>query len=250
MKGVILLQPEKLCAQIVQWLQEQVYASGGKGGVFGLSGGLDSAVVAGLCKKAFGTYCLGVIMPCLSQEMDTQHALEAANSFALPYQIVNLDNTYYALLSALNVELAEHSPNELALANIKPRLRMTVLYYYAAVKGYRVMGTGNKSEIYIGYFTKHGDGAADLEPLGDLTKSEVKELGAYLGVPRIIIEKKPTAGLWEGQTDEGEMGFSYEQLDRYLKGQPLEEEIREKIVSLHDQSEHKRLLPPIFQRKA
>ncbi len=127
---------------------------------------------------------------------------------------------------------------------------MTVLYYYAAVKGYRVMGTGNKSEIYIGYFTKHGDGAADLEPLGDLTKSEVKELGAYLGVPRIIIEKKPTAGLWEGQTDEGEMGFSYEQLDRYLKGQPLEEEIREKIVSLHDQSEHKRLLPPIFQRKA
>jgi len=206
--------------------------------------------VAGLCKKAFGTYCLGVIMPCLSQEMDTQHALEAANSFALPYQIVNLDNTYYALLSALNVELAEHSPNELALANIKPRLRMTVLYYYAAVKGYRVMGTGNKSEIYIGYFTKHGDGAADLEPLGDLTKSEVKELGAYLGVPRIIIEKKPTAGLWEGQTDEGEMGFSYEQLDRYLKGQPLEEEIREKIVSLHDQSEHKRLLPPIFQRKA
>lgn len=250
MKGVIALQPDKLCSQIVQWLQEQVYASGGKGGVFGLSGGLDSAVIAGLCKQAFGADCLGVIMPCLSQEVDTQHALEAASFFALPYQIVNLDDTYYALLSALHVEHAGCGSRDLALANIKPRLRMTVLYYYAAVKHYRVVGTGNKSEIYIGYFTKHGDGAADLEPLGDLTKSEVKALGEHLGVPRVILEKKPTAGLWEGQTDESEMGFSYEQLDRYLKGQSLEEEVREKIASLHAQSEHKRLLPPIFQRRA
>ncbi len=242
---------EKLCDEIVDWLKEQARRSGGAGGVFGLSGGIDSAVVAGLCKRAFGEHSLGVIMPCFSQELDTRHGEQVAKAFDLPYVIVNLDGTYCSLLEALNTSESEHRVQEgdLALANIKPRLRMTVLYYYAAVKHYRVVGTGNKSEIYIGYFTKYGDGAVDLEPLGELTKNEVRQLALHLGVPGEIINKKPTAGLWEGQTDEAEMGFSYDELDRYLEGKPVEDSLLGKIENLHGQSAHKRILPPTFQRK-
>ncbi len=215
-----------------------------------MSGGLDSSVIAGLCRRAFGRNCLGVIMPCCSAEIDRQHGQAVAEVFDLPYTVVQLDETYRTLLTALQLDPSACSTVDLPLANIKPRLRMTVLYYIAAARHYRVVGTGNKSEIYIGYFTKHGDGAVDLEPLGALTKGEVKKLGEYLGVPPEILQKKPTAGLWEGQTDEGEMGFSYEELDRFLQGGPVVEETREKIEKLHAQNKHKVLPPPIFQKKA
>lgn len=244
------MQTEKLCAEIVGWLKEQVRLSGGSGGVFGLSGGLDSSVVAGLCKRAFGQNCLGIIMPCFSQEIDTLHGELVAGTFDLPIITVSLDDTYRTLLAAMDVGESGSNTRELALVNIKPRLRMTVLYYYAATRHYRVIGTGNKSEMYIGYFTKYGDGGVDLEPLGELTKAEVRKLGEFLGVPGEIIDKKPTAGLWEGQTDESEMGFSYDELDRFLIGKPVEESVRNKIEKLHSQSDHKRIMPPIFQKKA
>jgi NAD+ synthase len=132
-------------------------------------------------------------------------------------------------------------------ANVKPRLRMTSLYFFANSLNYFVAGTGNRSEITLGYFTKYGDGGVDLLPIGHLLKSEVRALARELGVPNPVIEKAPTAGLWMGQTDEGEMGFSYEDLERYLvEGAPaVPETVAKRIEELRRTSEHKRALPPI-----
>ncbi len=242
---------EQLCRDIVKWLREKVYSSGGAGAVFGLSGGVDSAVVAALCREAFGNQNLGVIMPCYSERKDVEHAELLARKLGIPYRIVELDAVFDRLVKEAG-EVEEEGDVEqihLARANIKPRLRMTVLYYMAALKHYRVIGTGNKSEVMIGYFTKYGDGGVDLEPLGDLLKEEVREIARFLKLPREIIEKKPTAGLWKGQTDEGEMGFSYEKLDLFLKGGEVEPSLAEKIKGLIENSAHKRLMPPIFQKK-
>lgn len=233
----------------MDWLKEMVFAAGGRGAIFGLSGGLDSSVVAVLCKKAFGPHCLGLIMPCYSPATDLEHAELVAEKFAVPVQIINLDGVYTQMLLALGGEKGAEDRQSLAAANIKPRLRMAALYYWSARLHYRVIGTGNKSEILIGYFTKHGDSGVDLEPLGDLLKEDVWELAHYLGIPREIIDKQPTAGLWEGQSDEEEMGFSYAVLDAYLKGEAIAPSLQEKIKTMRQSSEHKRNLPPIFFRK-
>ncbi len=239
-----------LCRDIVGWLQEKVFSSGGRGAVFGLSGGIDSSVVAVLCKTAFADDCLGVIMPCYSREIDREHAELVAKKFAIPYKIINLDRVFDEMLLALEGKKGDEAGRSLAAANIKPRLRMSVLYYYAARNSYRVIGTGNKSEISIGYFTKHGDAAVDFEPIGDLLKEEVREIAAYLEIPREIIEKKPTAGLWEGQSDEDELGFSYRELDRYLKGEKVDPAVGAKIEAMRQASAHKWKMPPVFTRKA
>ena len=243
------MHPEVLSQEIVEWLKEQVGDSGGKGTVFGLSGGLDSAVVGILCKKAFDQNCLALLLPCFSEEIDREHGELLANSFDIPYKIVELDGVFRQLLSTLGENQNGADSSSLVVANLKPRLRMTVQYYYAAQNHYRVVGTGNKSEVMIGYFTKHGDGAVDLEPLGSLLKEEVRELAEHLSVPRVIIDKKPSAGLWEGQTDEKEMGFSYEDLDTYLKGGEVEPSLRDKIERLIRSSEHKRKLPPVYEKR-
>lgn len=240
----------ELCTEIVTWLKRMVYSSGGKGAVFGLSGGIDSAVTGALCKRAFPDSCLGIIMPCYSKEIEVEHAKLVAKKLDLPSKIINLDGVFDEMLFSLRVERSRDVHRELAVANIKPRLRMTVLYYFSATMHYRVVGTGNKSEIHIGYFTKYGDGGVDLEPLGSLTKGEVRELARYLGIPEEIIEKKPTAGLWEGQTDEDEMGFTYQELDSYLRGEEVSPAVKEKIEQMHLKSEHKRQLPSIFQKKS
>lgn len=238
-----------LCQDITAWLREKVLLSGGRGAVFGLSGGIDSSVVAVLCQKALPGACLGVIMPCYSQEIDREHAELVARKFAIPYKIVSLDRVFDEMLLALEGKRVNEVGKNLAAANVKPRLRMSVLYYYAARNSYRVIGTGNKSEISIGYFTKYGDAGVDFEPIGDLLKEEVREMAAYLGIPREIIEKKPTAGLWEGQNDEDELGFSYRELDRYLKGENVDPAVRAKIEALHKASLHKCTMPPVFTRK-
>lgn len=240
---------EALCQRITLWLQEKVYSSKGRGAVFGLSGGIDSSVVAVLCKRAFPQDCLGVIMPCYSQGIDMEHAEMVAQKFEIPYKVVSLDRAYDELLLALEGKRGNQVGKSLAAANIKPRLRMSVLYYYAALYSYRVIGTGNKSEIYIGYFTKYGDAGVDFEPIGDLLKEEVREMAAYLEIPREIIEKKPTAGLWEGQSDEEELGFSYEELDGYLKGEKIAPTVKAKIEGLHKASLHKCAMPPVFTRE-
>ncbi|NLY51167.1 MAG: NAD(+) synthase [Firmicutes bacterium] len=234
----------ELTMRLVTWLKEKVAEAGAKGVVFGLSGGIDSAVVAGLAKRAFPDMAMGVIMPCHSLSEDAEHARLVAERFKLPVQEVVLDATYDALVGALKVaNLGE--PKVLALANIKPRLRMTTLYYIAAQNNYLVLGSTNKSEWTIGYFTKHADSGVDLLPIVGLVKEQVRELARYLGVPQVIIEKPPSAGLWEGQTDENEMGLTYSELDRFILNGEGSPEVVARVRAMRARSEHKRRFPQI-----
>ncbi len=233
-----------LCDNIVRWIRDKVEESGSKGLVFGLSGGIDSAVVAALAKKAFPDDALGIIMPCHSNPEDEEHANLVAEALNIETKKVNLTNVYDLFLSEL-----ESTDNILALSNIKPRFRMTTLYYYAQIRRYLVAGTSNKSEFTVGYFTKHGDSGVDILPIVDLLKEEVFELARYLSIPDVIINKIPTAGLWENQTDEKEMGFSYKELDGYIKNEEVDENIKEKIEKMYKRSEHKRRFPLMYVRK-
>ncbi|HHV45452.1 MAG TPA: NAD(+) synthase [Tissierellia bacterium] len=234
---------EKLIDEIVKWIKDRVYDAKANGVVFGLSGGIDSAVVAALAKKAFPESSLGIIMPCHSNPIDEEHALLVADAIGLKVEKVDLTRTYDVLLDSIPYK----SGNKMALANIKPRLRMTTLYYYAQSLGYLVLGSGNKSELTVGYFTKYGDSGVDILPIASFTKTQVRKLAEYLNIPRIIIDKPPTAGLWENQTDEKEMGFSYDVLDRYIETKTGPEGIIEKIEHMNRISEHKRNMPSIFK---
>lgn len=235
-----------IAQNIEKWMKNRVHNAGAKGAVFGLSGGLDSAVVAALCKRAFGNNALGVIMPCHGVDEEVFHAELVAKTYELPYYTVDLSNGFNVLTKEFAANLTEpRQVSDAALTNLKPRLRMATLYYYAACYNYLVMGTGNRSEIAIGYFTKYGDGGVDLEPIGGLLKEEVKELAVYLKVPQAVITKAPSAGLWEGQTDEKELGFSYFELDLFLKHGEASQELKSKIELLQSKSEHKRQLPPM-----
>lgn len=228
--------------ELVVWLRDKVNEAGGEGVVFGLSGGIDSAVVAGISKLAFPDTSLGIIMPCHSNQIDEKHALLVADSLGLKTEKVDLTSIYDNFIESVNIK----STNELTKANIKPRLRMITLYYYAGTYNYLVLGGSNKSEFTIGYFTKHGDSGVDLLPIAYFIKKEIRQMAKYLNIPDIIIEKAPTAGLWEGQTDEDEMGFDYDTLDNYILNKNGEEEIIEKIKEMNRKSEHKRNFPPIF----
>lgn len=194
---------EKICS----WFREVVNQAKAKGVVIGLSGGIDSSVVACLAKKALGEKVLGVIMPCYSSAMDEDYARLIAKMLKIKIERVSLNSIYDSILGVLP------GGKKMALANLKPRLRMLILYYFANSLNCLVAGTGNKSEVLIGYFTKYGDGGCDILPLGDLLKTEVRELAKELRIPKEIIERVPSAGLWENQTDEGEIGITYEELD-------------------------------------
>ena len=221
---------ENLTNKLSSWIKDKVIETKTKGVVFGLSGGIDSAVVAILCKKVFPKSILALIIPCFSLETDIDDALEIIKKFSIPYKIIDLSEIYNSFVSLLSDTKEEKSSFKLEEANIKPRLRMITLYYFANKLNYLVVGTGNKSEIMVGYSTKYGDGGVDILPLGNLLKSQVKELAKYLKVPKKIISKPPSAGLWKGQTDEKEIGVSYEQLDRYLKTGKLNNRIIERSL--------------------
>lgn len=232
---------DELCNALVAWLQEYARKAEAHGAVFGMSGGIDSAVVSVLCKKAFRKNALGIIMPCYSDKNDEIDAGLVADKFDIKNRTVVLDDVYDGFL-----KIMDKSENYMAKANIKPRLRMIALYYYAAINNYLVVGSENKSELTVGYFTKYGDGGADLWPIGNLVKSQVKELACYLDIPHKIIDKTPTAGLWSGQTDEEEMGITYNELDRFIvTGKITNLEKKARIETLHRNSEHKRQLPRI-----
>ena len=174
-----------------------------KGIVMGLSGGVDSCVVAALAKKAVGrNRLLALILPCGSHVSDLADATAMARKFKIKTETIDLTGVYSNLLKILP------SAKGLAKNNLKPRLRMLVLYYFANKLNYLVCGTGNKSELMVGYFTKHGDGGVDILPIGGLLKKQVRALAEELGIPGNIINKPPSAGLWHGQTDEGEMGIT------------------------------------------
>ena len=238
------MNSEQLAEKLVLWIRDRVLAAGCKGVVVGLSGGLDSSVAAVLCHRAFPQSTLAVVMPCYSTEEDIEHARAVTDQFSIPAKTVVLDAAYDTLLKVLPDDKVAPDVNRLAKANIKARLRMLTLYYFANQLKYMVVGAGNRDELALGYFTKYGDGGVDIQPLGNLLKGQIRELAQFLGIPQPIINKPPSAGLWEGQTDEGELGLSYEELDRYLATGEASAELKKRIESMIVASEHKRQPPP------
>jgi NAD+ synthase len=235
----------QLAIKLALWIREQVATAGCKGVVVGMSGGLDSSVAAVLCQRAFPKDCLGVLMPCGSSPEDGEHARLVASKFSLPTKVVVLDSVLDALLGVLPSVGEVSGLSQRVKANLKVRLRMLTLYYFANQLEYMVVGASNRSELATGYFTKYGDGGADILPLGNLVKGQVKELAQFLGIPQLIIDKPPSAGLWPGQTDEGELGFSYEELDRYLVTGQASSELRAEIEARIAAGAHKCRLPPV-----
>ena len=245
---------------IVEWLRQRLNESGARGFVFGLSGGVDSAVVARLCQAAAPAGVVGVLMPCDSDPRDEADAMLVADHFRIPTIRVDLASSYDQFTLTLR-DAAQALPREqfpdaahatedirakLPLANVKPRMRMATLYFVANTLNYLVAGTGNRSELSIGYFTKYGDGGVDLLPIGELLKNDVRDAARHLGVPGPVVDKAPSAGLWLGQTDEAEMGFTYAELEKYLKkgADTVSPALAMRIERLIRATEHKRALPP------
>ncbi|MCD8099521.1 MAG: NAD(+) synthase [Oscillospiraceae bacterium] len=223
----------------VEFIQNVLKSSRASGVIYGNSGGKDSALVGILCKAACDN-TVGIIMPCASKRnfgMDKDDGLEVAEQYGIETRFVDLTPVRECETEMLS---AVTTLTDTALANIAPRLRMTTLYAVAAAENRIVAGTGNRSEAYMGYFTKWGDGAHDFNPIADLTVTEIYEFLEYLGAPRCIIEKAPSAGLFEGQTDESEMGLSYAALDKFLLTGEASEHDRAIIDKFHNASEHKR----------
>lgn len=238
------MNTEQLTEKLVSWIRERVEVGGCKGTVLGISGGIDSSVVTVLCQRAFPQNTLGLIMPCYSITEDEEHALMVADKFSIPTKKVVLDSVFDKLLKVLP-EYKDSAASRLAKANLKVRLRMLTLYYFANQLKYMVVGPSNRSELTVGYFTKYGDSGVDIMPIGNLVKEQVRELARFLEIPQQIIDKPPSAGLWSGQTDESEMGFTYGALDRYLVSGEATDKVREKIESMIETSKHKRFQPPV-----
>jgi NAD+ synthase len=233
----------------VDWLRALTKNAGAKGLLVGVSGGVDSALTAFLVKKAFPDQSLGVIMPCHSNPQDREHALKVVQAAGLKYVQIDLSNTHDVLTGEIREALEEHGDynkdkEQLGQGNLKARLRMSTLYTLGHNYNYLVVGTDNAAEWHLGYFTKYGDGGVDCVPLANLTKGEVREWAEFVGVPQEIIHKAPSAGLWQGQTDEDELGTTYEMVDRYLQGKDVPERDRHIIETMHKQSAHKRHMPP------
>ncbi|MBU3811047.1 MAG: NAD(+) synthase [Candidatus Niameybacter stercoravium] len=229
----------------LNWIRERVKSAGCTGVVVGESGGKDSATVTALCVRALGKEnVVGITMPCNSLSTDMEHARLVADAFGIKLIEVNIGGAFTTLKNTI---INEHELNELAVANIKPRLRMTTLYAVAQTLNYLVVGTDNKSEMVMGYFTKWGDGGYDFNPLSDLTMQEVLELGKELGVPEPILTKAPSAGLWEGQTDEKEMGVTYKAIEEYIKTGTTDPASLEIIERTNKRTAHKREMPYMYK---
>lgn len=245
--------------RVINWLKDYKEKTNCKGVVIGISGGKDSTVVAMLAKKVWGKDVFGIVMP-NGVQSDIDDAINVCKKLKIKHRVVNLETVYNSLLFNIETKVAKsditgekeflHNCPKIskkAKTNIAPRLRMTVLYAVAQTLGYRVIGTGNASERYIGWFTKYGDGGCDLNPLAHIRCTEVIELGLALceefGLPKELIKKKPADGL-TGKSDEDNFGFTYKQLDDYMEEHTSgNDEVDSKIEQLHKYSEHKIRMP-------
>lgn len=244
---------DKLIDDIVAWLREQVQKSGSKGLLVGVSGGVDSAVVACLIHRAMPKDSLGVILPIKSSTNSLEDAMKLVDKEGINNITIDLTDEHESILkktvSALkNADMLKNDYVKITDANLRARLRMSALYAAANDLGYMVVGTDNVEETYTGYFTKYGDGAVDILPLKTISKKEIYEMAKILGVPSNIIKKAPSADLWENQTDEAEMGVSYDAIAKYIAGEQVSENDSETIQALHRKSEHKRNPIPFFDR--
>ena len=243
-----------LCEEIKDYVKD--YSKSG-GVVLGMSGGVDCSTVAALCARA-GVPCHMIYMPAGDYAQPYNDCLEVANKFNLKMDKCNINYLCEEVYNncKLTSNIFDNDDYKMAKANISPRIRMTFLYTIAQMEGSLVIGTSNASELYTGYFTKWGDGAADFEPLANLSKSEVYAIAKYLGVPDVILNKEPSADLWEGQTDEEEMGFSYDAIEicmfqnRY-ELVDIDTNINtytlSAIIRQHRATEHKRKMPPFLE---
>lgn len=241
------IELEKRC-EYIRGLVENAHA---KGVIFGNSGGKDSALVGILSRLALlkDYRVLGLILPCESKinfTTDKDDADALAEKFGIEKRVIDLTDAKKEIVK----RTGEFSTlNSVALNNIAPRLRMTTLYTVGAAENLIVAGTGNRCERFMGYFTKWGDGAFDFNPISDLYVSEVYDFLRYLGCPESIINKAPSAGLFEGQTDEKEMGVTYAEVESYIKGEEVSSDSRAIIERYHSRSAHKRGGTELFEKE-
>lgn len=230
--------------KITQFIRNYYNENNLKGVVIGISGGKDSAVVAALFTKALGPEnVIGFAMPCHSKNADKNDAEIISNHFGFELKTIDLTNVYDSFKKNIG-----NYDSDLTIdsdINLKPRLRMATLYYNAALYSkvnngtYIVAGTGNKCEIYVGYFTKGGDGMSDINVIANYTVSEVIEIGKYLGVPNAVLYKEPSDGLSE-LNDEEKLGVTYKEIEEYMAGNPANEKSKKLIKTFHDRSRHKK----------
>ncbi len=254
------INPKNSVDVISGFIKKVIEESKSNGLVVGLSGGIDSSVVTYISAQAISRdKILGLIMPTeTTSTEDLEDALSVAEVLGIKKKIIPINNIIEQF-STLPIHSSSKNQQHLAKANLKARIRMLILYYHANSMNRLVLGTGNKSELLVGYFTKYGDGGVDLLPLGDLYKTDVQKIAIHLNVPFNILNKPPTAGLWQGQTDEKELGITYQLLDKILyllmdkklqSDQVAEElEISEeevlRIKSMTESAKHKLAPPPI-----
>ena len=219
---------------LVSWLKKEVMKTGAKGVIVGISGGIDSALVGAIAKKAFPNNSFGVIMPISNRLSDKKDGIELCKKINLDYKIVELRDEFKMISTKL--ELSKN----ISKGNLQARLRMSTIYAIAQEKDFLVLGTDNLAEYYLGYFTKYGDGGCDLLPIVQLHKSEVFEISKLLKLPETIINKPPSAGLWDNQEDEKELGFTYSEFELFMTNKNIDEKIKEKIESQHKITQHKR----------
>lgn len=246
--------------KIVDFIRNETHHAGVSGAVIGISGGIDSALTTALTVEALGKEnVLGIHMPelGLTPLEDSEDAKTLADLLGIEFRTIDISGIISALMDAIpDSELADR----LCIGNLKARTRMSLLYFHANRMNRMVMGTGNKTEILLGYYTKYGDGGVDLEPIGGLYKTQVWELSRRLGIPESLLTKKPSAGLWAGQTDEADLGISYVRVDKVLSMLEANEESQTILNTLEislkqlnsvlnriEKNKHKRNSPPIPQ---
>ena len=241
---------ESITKKIEGFLKTQIEKSNSNGIILGLSGGIDSSVITYLCSRVLKEKTLALVLPDskISPKEETEDALKIIDELGIDYKLLDINQVV--------IEYSKYlEPNERALGNLRARVRANILYYYANSKNLLVVGSSDKSEFLIGYFTKFGDGSADILPIVSLYKTQVREIAKFLGVPKNIIEKKSSPNLWKGQSAEEEIGVRYDEIDAILyciidkklsiddtvQATGIEKNIVEKINKLYNTTEHKRI---------